>query len=245
MAWWKGDDRSHSNSKLLAAGLEASGLYWRLVSWSAANESDGRVPGHVIPTLAPGVTPARVEKLLKVLCSTSCGADEPLVHRTFDDGYSVHDYLDYNPSREQCERKRAAERARLAGKRKANVSGVDANTDAGTEQVDQVLNHPGPARPLETPLPPPSGGADASQTPRPGLRGSGTSPRELQAAVDYQRQRAHAVTMARQFGALRRQAWSVEEDAVDEFGSTYSHDEELQRAALEGWRGAAPVGATA
>ena len=124
MAWFKGDDKSHQNAKHLAVGLVGSGLYWRMVSWSSDHETDGEVPAHIIPTLSPELSPKKRAELLQAMVDAVFGNSghgmlevklkgpkgEPLV-------FKVHDYLDYNPSREQLETKRQAERDRIASKR--------------------------------------------------------------------------------------------------------------------------------
>jgi hypothetical protein len=233
MGWWKGDDKSHSNSKHLAAGLEATGLYWRMMSWSAAHENDGRIPPQVIPTLAPGVTTSRLKKILSALCSVAPGEENPLIHRTFDDGYEIHDYLDYNPSHEDQERKRAVERDRIASKRHSTPSGVDTNTESTTERVDDVLNDPGPTRPkkLEKPPNPTAGGEPTS--PKINPRAGATNPRAVAAAL--RKSPARLEEQARAYGRNRRGVHTNPEEALEDFRLKYHPQTHLIEAAMDGW----------
>lgn len=53
MTWFKIDDRSHHNPKVLAAGNEAWGAFCRAGAWSAENLTDGAVPSAVASIIAP------------------------------------------------------------------------------------------------------------------------------------------------------------------------------------------------
>jgi hypothetical protein len=117
MAWFRGDDRSHNNKKLLAVKLAGTGLHWNAVSWSASEEMDGKLPAEVVPSLSAELSPVARKKLCQTMVDNGLWvvidkgpSGEPLL-------YEIHDFLEYNPSRADLEEKRERERARLAGKR--------------------------------------------------------------------------------------------------------------------------------
>lgn len=116
MAWFRGDDKSHNNRKLLAVGLVGTGLHWRAVSWCASEESDGLVPAAVVPSLSPELsTRARSTLIAKMIAAGLWVAEG--ANGSGPSAYRINDYLTYNPSHEQLEAKRTAERSRLTGKR--------------------------------------------------------------------------------------------------------------------------------
>jgi hypothetical protein len=98
--WFRLDDSFHSHPKTIAAGNEAVGLFVRCGTYAAEHLTDGRISRDVV--LLYG-SDALAEKLVGV----------KLWHRARG-GWTIHDYLDYNPSREavENERKQAAERQR-------------------------------------------------------------------------------------------------------------------------------------
>ena len=112
MAWAKLDDRFHSHPKALQAWERepaAVGLYALALSWVAAHETDGRVPSEWINRQVP--VQLDRDRLTETL--TEAGLLEPN-----GEGWLIHDYLDYNPSREQAQAKREADAARKRGERK-------------------------------------------------------------------------------------------------------------------------------
>jgi hypothetical protein len=98
LPWFRLDDSFHSHPKILAAGNEAVGLYVRCGTYAAAHLTDGKLPRDIV--LLYG-SDALADKLVAA----------KLWRRTRG-GWQIHDYLDYNPSREAVdnERKAAAER---------------------------------------------------------------------------------------------------------------------------------------
>ena len=114
MTWWKGDDKSHTNSKLRQVGCIGAGLHFFAISWCASEETDGIVPEAVVPMLAPELTP----KARKALVDSLIGAG--LWKRVGESSFEVNDYLDYNPSHQSLEKRREAERKRIADRRGAS-----------------------------------------------------------------------------------------------------------------------------
>lgn len=103
MAWGKLDDSLDNHPKARRAGLEALGLWTRSISHAAGYLTDGAIDAGWLEERA-GKRAGKLGELLIV-----AGLWEPV-----DDGFVIHDYLDYNPSREEVLRKRATESKRKA-----------------------------------------------------------------------------------------------------------------------------------
>jgi hypothetical protein len=87
MPWAKIDDRFHSHRKVRRAGLEATGLFARSLSYSAAESTEG----HIEDTWVEEVAGKRAGKLAEILMATR------LWERN-GTGYMIHDWLAYNIS---------------------------------------------------------------------------------------------------------------------------------------------------
>ena len=85
MPWAKIDDDLFAHEKTILAGNEAMGVWVRLLSWSAHNLTNGELP--------------------EAICAEFCQGNLQIIDRLFDaglldkieSGYSLHDYLHYNP----------------------------------------------------------------------------------------------------------------------------------------------------
>lgn len=133
MSWFKVDDHMHSHRKTMRAGTEAMGLWVLAGSWSSAEESDGWVPGYVLPRLAG---PAG-EALAHTLVAAGLWDAETV---DGEEGYRFRGWEEYQPTKAQLEAKRAEGRERMRRAR-----GVRANT-AGTAR-DVRSTRPDPSRP--------------------------------------------------------------------------------------------------
>ena len=107
MSWFKLDDQGAFHAKVLAAGNEAYGAWCRAGQWSSAHLTEGRIPRSTALTLAK----TRVWQRL---------IDAGLCDSLGDEGWQIHDYLEYNPSAEEALAKRAsrAEAGRRGGSKK-------------------------------------------------------------------------------------------------------------------------------
>ena len=110
MTWARLDDSFYSHPKVLQAWNEhqpSIGLHALAISWVANHEQDGMVPAYVVAMWVPDQSDrAR---------ATATLVQTGLWHEA-EDGYVIHDYLDYNPSRAYLEEKREADRLRKAGR---------------------------------------------------------------------------------------------------------------------------------
>ena len=93
MTWTKLDDGFWSNPKIEAAGNEAAGAYARMLSYCGMHRTDGRVPERIAKFIA---RPALLKRMAEYSLLVQNGS-----------GYVIPDYLEFNPSAEQVEERRA------------------------------------------------------------------------------------------------------------------------------------------
>ena len=93
MTWLKVDDKISGHAKVLKAGNAAFGAWVRMAAWCAERGSDGVIP------VEAAVLYANTEELAALL-------RVGLLH-THSEGYEIHDFLKYNPSRAQIASNRA------------------------------------------------------------------------------------------------------------------------------------------
>lgn len=148
MSWARLDDQVAFHAKTVAAGNEAFGAWVRMLAWSCAHMTDGKVPRAVARSITSAKSLAR---LLEVRLLDADG-----------DGYAVHDFLDWNPSAEQERAKRTAraDAGRIGGRRSgANRSNGEAKGEANASQVASGLvpgcfnNVEAKANPVPVPVP--------------------------------------------------------------------------------------------
>lgn len=160
MPWFKIDDGFHCHPKVLEAGNEAVGLYARCGSWVAQQLTNGFVPRSIALLYGSSkLTEALVQAGLWVAA---------------DGGWQMHDYLLYNPSKDQVEADRAsnAERQKRARDRaKQGRNGVTDGVSHGASNADVtgVVTVP-PTQPNPTLEAVPSGTASKSGAAKRGAR---------------------------------------------------------------------------
>lgn len=123
MPWGRSDDQSPFNPKVMAVGNAAYGASCRARDWSNAHRRNGWISAEAAHAIA---TPAEIRKLTTV----TGGGRAPMWHKPGDPwadctclqdktwpeedgapaGYWVHDFLDYNPSRQENDVHRAKRR---------------------------------------------------------------------------------------------------------------------------------------
>lgn len=90
MAWGRIDDKLHANPKFLLTSLEATGLWLRCYSWVNDQLTDGHLPTAIVALYGA----ARAKKLAAELVANGLWEVNPA-------GWQIHDYLEYNPSKEE------------------------------------------------------------------------------------------------------------------------------------------------
>ncbi|WP_428956155.1 hypothetical protein [Streptomyces sp. cg35] len=110
MPWVRLDDRFPSHRKVALLSDRAFRLHVSAICWCAENLTDGHIADRELALVAH----------IRGIKATAKQLQEAGVWDRTDDGWLIHDYLDYNPSREQVllERKRNAERQERFRRRK-------------------------------------------------------------------------------------------------------------------------------
>lgn len=140
MSWFRVDDRLHGHPKAHAAGNAALGLWTRIGSWISDHLTDGFVPAAVVRQYG---TRRELERLILA------GMLEADNHPVYGAGYYLHDYLDWNRSRNQvlADRAKTAERQRSSRARR----GTDGQTELPLEDgARHGVTHTTPTRPDPT-----------------------------------------------------------------------------------------------
>ena len=106
MAWVKLDDRFCTNHKILGAGLLASGLYVRGLSYCGLHSTDGFIPSAALGVLGSGMGSSRIKSVVSRLEMFGLWIRS-------DGGWTVNDFLDYNPTRSTIESQREAAKLRM------------------------------------------------------------------------------------------------------------------------------------
>lgn len=199
----------------MAAGIEGRALYVASVLYSSRELTDGEIADVVLPALAALSGVRRAKRTAEELVAIG------LWERT-DRGYVIHDYLDYNPSRDQVlaergERRDARVRAgRAGGLRSGEVrrskGEANAKQKGSNDEAKDEANAKQKGSPVPLPLPQisperanalsaPSGGDDA---PLPG-------PVRTQPTEGWEREmRAKYGSQLRDFGETLRFAMNSE-----------------------------------
>jgi len=107
MGWAKFDDQFTDHPKVVAAGPWAELLAMRAVIHCARYETDGHVQAAQLPRLAVGIVGPR--KQVAALVAAGLWTVDP-----DGDGWWVHDFLDYHPSRTQKREDREIAKRRYA-----------------------------------------------------------------------------------------------------------------------------------
>lgn len=142
MSWVKSDDNEPLHPKIFRAGALGYAFFQAAKCFCSRNLTDGFIPSRELPLVLPSITPRTAVKAAVIL--VECGLFD-----VKDDGYLVHDYLEYNPSRIEVLERRAerAESGRVGGLRKASNRLALARA---TLQTPAKLT-PAPARPVPVP----------------------------------------------------------------------------------------------
>lgn len=123
MSWVKLDDRIFDNPKIAALSDAAKVAYLEATCYCARELTDGFIPMNKAKALAG--KPRVIQELI------------PQLWEPTSSGFRVHDYLKYNPTREQVVREREAAKRRMSGIRSGEQT---------PEQQGEV--HPPPVDPV-------------------------------------------------------------------------------------------------
>ena len=119
MSWARFDDQMAFNAKIIAAGNAAVGAWARMICWSCAHLTDGRVPR---------VTALLIAGDAKTLARAVAAR---LLHDDGGEEIEIHDFLEWNPPSERVRSARKAEAARKAEGRSRQGRGPDGRVTSG------------------------------------------------------------------------------------------------------------------
>lgn len=131
MSWAKIDDRANEHRKQLAAGAEACWLWTCALMYANRQDArDGFVPAAMLPLLYPMKRPTSLaERLVAVgLWSEAPG------------GYVIHQFAEWNRSKEKVQTDRESTRLRVAKHRAGNTSGNGVRNSVTPSDVTPVGN---------------------------------------------------------------------------------------------------------
>lgn len=137
VAWVRLDDNFFSHPKAVSAGRDARDLFLAGMCFCNRGLTDGFIPGEALRRLAADAevdnAPALAAKLVEV------GLWEAT-----DGGYRIHQYLDYQPSKERVEAERAANAQRQAEWRDRKKEARNAVTNTVSNADGDALVTPAP-----------------------------------------------------------------------------------------------------
>lgn len=146
MSWARLDDHAPSHPKVAVLGDQAFRLWVRAICYSSVHGTDGRVPKAVLGEL--GARAAAVRQL-------TAAPPPPYEHPLWTDGgdhYRIHDYLDYQPSRQQRAESRRQTRERV-GRYRSRGHGNGVTNAVGNGDGNGVSNGVGTPAPTPAPTP--------------------------------------------------------------------------------------------
>lgn len=150
MTWLKNDDSFPSHRKIRRLPDGAYRLHHTAMCYAAHDETDGLIQADDIEEMQHG---KRLRKHIPVL--VDAGLWEPV-----DGGWVIHDFLDYNPSHEQLETKREADRERQNRSRMRRAGTPDtpppAPDDEDVSRRDSRVTRSGVTPSVTPPRPDPS-----------------------------------------------------------------------------------------
>jgi hypothetical protein len=149
MAWAKIDDRFFSHPKVRSAGKDAILLYLAALTYSNEHLTEGFVPEDSLPLIALYAFvddfKQSASKLVEVglwHASTKC----------LSNGYEIHDYHEYNPTKEQVEqtRKARAEAGSKGGKASVESKKKQMPSKKEANAKQKSSNIPSPPLPINS-----------------------------------------------------------------------------------------------
>jgi hypothetical protein len=194
VSWVRVDDGFDEHPKIDALGDAAFRLHVAALCYCARTLSDGHVPAAKAGRLTATARPKVIAELV------AAGVWEAVT-----DGYVIHDYLDYQLSREKVLNEREKTRARVARHRERSSNGVTraATNDGGTD----APSHPDPSTELS------SSNDSTPATPEPGEDERIT--RTIRAVAERRCARAQGVQRPGAWTTAAERSLRIDEDAAN------------------------------
>lgn len=134
MTWGRLHDGASRDDKLLALTDAAWRMWGNGLIYCQDKLSDGFIPEHVIHTF--GIRAKNKEKVADELCRVLVPGKGPLWHRV-EGGYRVHDYHDWNPSKDQILEGRRQAQDRMRRRRTDRQSDVGGSPACSREHTTE------------------------------------------------------------------------------------------------------------
>lgn len=131
MTWLKIDDGVRTHPKIVQAGPAAAWQWFCGNCYCRQHLTDGFIPDGMLASLVPGVNEREARKLAAILVGVN------LWHAT-EGGFTVHDFLDWNPTKAEVLAKRAEDR-----KRKESGKTPDSEKIPAGKVTDSTLTRAG------------------------------------------------------------------------------------------------------
>ncbi len=190
MTWFRLDDGFWCHPKTMAVSDAAAGLLVKMGCYSSHQLTDGWVPAVALPRIScsDDYRPA-LEELERAGFVTAEVRDGK-------EGYQIHDFCDYNPSREDVlsERRKKAEAGRSGGLRSAEArrsktpstcsSTTSSTTEADTKHTGSEGFNPRPVPSRPVPSPSATDRIPSGSSPEP--TGSGSSQQTIEGTEDQE-----------------------------------------------------------
>lgn len=142
MGWVRIEDKFPENVKVSALSSAAKWFHVEALCYASRNLTDGFVPAHIAKRLG-------WSKYAKSLVAAG-------VWEVVEGGWQIHDYLDYNPSKQEIEQKakQKAEAGRKGGQQKASnaLAGASGSASDSLEADAKQNSSPIPSLPIEIDL---------------------------------------------------------------------------------------------
>jgi hypothetical protein len=148
MSWVRVDDKMWSHPKFAGLSAGATRLWLFGLCWCNQQQSDGFVPSAML-------------RVLRGSPADAAGLVAAGLWVVGPDGWSYHDYLEYQPSRDQLTTQRNATKDRVSEFRKRARNGVTPTT--GNAPVTAAPTQPNPTRTEETPVSPRAGDGSSAE----------------------------------------------------------------------------------
>lgn len=140
MPWVKFDDRFPWHRKIRRLSDAAFRLHVSAIHWCSEHLTDGRIQADDLPFVSDTKRPQVAVKEL----------EKAGLWDVADDGWTIHDYLEYQPSAEKVLEERAKKTARQQrwrdNRSRTTDPAVDASTDATTDASVTPAPYPNPTR---------------------------------------------------------------------------------------------------
>lgn len=150
MTWVRFDDQASIHRKVAPLDDATYRLWREAIEWCSRNTTDGRIAAKELAGTSKRASKARARVLVDQGLWHDAGhhCDSPKCPPSGVDGWLIHDYLDYQPSKEQvtAEREAKAERTRRWRDRKTGGPSRDASPDP-SQDAPVMLPRPAPSRP--------------------------------------------------------------------------------------------------